>query len=249
MKHILGNWKMHGSASDLWAWQEQFVPTEGVNIGLFLPAILLHSQPVNFFTGAQDVSIHEGQGAFTGEISATMIKDTGARMVLCGHSERRHVMGETDAIVKKKAENALRAGLEVVLCVGEPLEIRENGTFEDYVERQLLESFPFLASPAQAGASAPMDPNLRWESETIMIAYEPVWAIGTGKVASIAAIAAMHDFIKRVAPIKNIAIVYGGSVKAGNAHEILHTQGVDGVLVGGASLKADEFQKICEAAL
>lgn len=232
MKHILGNWKMHGSTEDLWAWQDAFKAPAGVSCGLFLPFTLLHSQPVNFFTGAQDVSVHEGKGAFTGEISADMIKHTGAKMTLAGHSERRHVMGESDAVVKRKAENALRAGLTVVLCVGEPLDIREAGTQNEYVEAQLKASFP-------EGGTA----------DNVIIAYEPVWAIGTGKVASLEEIGAMHEFIKRVAPRQNMAILYGGSVKADNARAILSINNVDGVLVGGASLKPDEFQTIGEAAL
>ncbi len=232
MKHILGNWKMHGSAEDLWAWQEAFKPPVDVQCGLFLPHTLLHSQPVNFFTGAQDVSIHPGHGAFTGEISAEMVKGTGARMALAGHSERRHIICESNEMVKTKAENAIRAGLTVVLCVGEPLEIREKDKQEEYVAKQLNESFPM-------GGNA----------DNVIIAYEPVWAIGTGKVATLEEIAAMHAFIKGVAPAQNMAILYGGSVKAENARAILFTDNVDGVLVGGASLKADEFQKIGEAAL
>lgn len=223
---------MHGSTEDLWAFQESFTPPEDVACGLFLPFTLLHSQPVNFFTGAQDVSRYQGQGAFTGEISADMVKATGARMALAGHSERRHLLGEDNVIVRQKAENIIKAGLKVVLCVGESLNIREAGQQENYVEAQLKESFP-------DGGNA----------DNVIIAYEPVWAIGTGKVASLEEIAAMHAFIKGVAPDGNMAILYGGSVKADNARAILATVNVDGVLVGGASLKPDEFQKIGEAAL
>lgn len=225
---------MNGSAATLWDWQESFTAPNGVEIALFLPDHLLHTQPVNFKVGAQDVSRYEGSGAYTGEISATQIKETGTDYVLCGHSERRHLIGEDSALVKQKAENALRAGLTPVVCVGEPLENREAGDFNEYVERQIKDSWP--------------------QGEgTVIIAYEPVWAIGTGKTATIAEIEAMHSHIKSVlsgvAPGQNIAILYGGSVGAANAAEILGTQGVNGVLVGGASLKPDQFQTICEACL
>lgn len=234
MKMILGNWKMNGVPADLWAWSESFKPQTNNEIGLFLPYPLLNAQPMQFKVGAQDLSRFEGSGAFTGEVSADMLKSMGVSMAMCGHSERRHVMGEGDDLVKTKAENALRAGLHVILCVGEKLETREAGSSNAYVEAQIAASFPANAADGR-----------------VTVAYEPVWAIGTGKVAGEDEIAAMHahikDVLKRVAPGQNIAIVYGGSVTADNAAAILKTQGVDGVLVGGASLKPGPFQKICEA--
>ncbi len=233
MKFVMGNWKMNGTAAELKAWQESFTPPEGVMIGLFVPSILLGGEkPKGYEMGAQDVSRYEGKGAFTGEISASMIKDAGVGLTLIGHSERRHLLKDDNAVTKQKAENAIRAGMGIVLCVGEPLDVREAGKSDEYVTQQLRDSWPENGS-----------------ADKMVIAYEPVWAIGTGKTASLEDIAAMHAVIKRVAPVENPAIVYGGSVTAENARQIMETQGVDGVLVGGASLKAGQFQSICEAAL
>ncbi len=235
MKYVFGNWKMHGGPSDLWTWQENFNSVDGIETCLFLPFTILHTQPMTFKVGAQDVSTYEGQGAYTGEISADMVKDTGARYVLCGHSERRHLMDESNATVKQKIENVVRTGLKPVLCVGEPLDVREAGQEFDYVQKQIEACWP----------SESMD--------QMIIAYEPVWAIGTGKVASIEQIRDMHAFInkclKTLAPSQNMAILYGGSVKPDNAAGMISIPHVDGFLVGGASLKASDFQLICEASI
>lgn len=235
MKYVFGNWKMHGGPSDLWTWQENFNATTGIETCLFLPHTILHTQPMTFKVGAQDVSIYRGQGAYTGEISAKMIKETGARYVLAGHSERRHLLNEDNEIVKTKCSNILKADLTAVLCVGEPLDVREAGNEFDYVETQLKECMP--------------DHDL----EKIIIAYEPVWAIGTGKVANETQIKDMHAFInkslKALAPSQNMAILYGGSVKPDNAAGMISIPHVDGFLVGGASLKASDFQQICEAVI
>lgn len=229
MKTVFGNWKMNGTPGALKEWEAAFSPLPGVQAGLFLPHTLL-SAYLPIAIGAQDVSRYEKTGAYTGEISATLAREVGASMALCGHSERRHGLGESDSLVKQKAENALRAGLKVVLCVGETLEIREKGEQNAYVEKQLRDSWP-------------------QEEGEVIVAYEPVWAIGTGKTAETADIQAMHQFIKNLALGPNLTILYGGSVTAANASEILSAQGVDGFLVGGASLKADQFKSICEAAL
>jgi len=188
--------------------------------------------------GAQSVCA-EALGAFTGEVSAGMLKDVGCKYVLVGHSERRAIYKEDDALVARKFLAAQSQGLIPVLCVGETLEERERGQTMQVVSRQLAAVLDL------AGASA-----LR----TAVIAYEPVWAIGTGKNATPAQAQEVHAYIRtaiagRDAKIAaDVRILYGGSVKAANAHELFAMPDVDGGLVGGASLKADEFLKICAAA-
>jgi triosephosphate isomerase (TIM) len=188
--------------------------------------------------GAQSVCA-EALGAFTGEVSAGMLKDVGCKYVLVGHSERRAIYKEDDALVARKFLAAQSQGLIPVLCVGETLEERERGQTMQVVSRQLAAVLDL------AGAAA-----LR----TAVIAYEPVWAIGTGKNATPAQAQEVHAYIRtaiagRDAKIAaDVRILYGGSVKAANAHELFAMPDVDGGLVGGASLKADEFLKICAAA-
>lgn len=173
-------------------------------------------------------------GAHTGDVSALMLKACGAQTVLLGHSERRNDHGESDADVKAKAVTALAADLDVMICVGEHAEQREQGRALDVVATQLAGSLPADIAAAR-----------------LCIAYEPVWAIGTGKVATAAEIAAMHDHIhKRLAArgLADVAILYGGSVKPDNAAEIFAIPHVGGALVGGASLDAAQFALICDAA-
>lgn len=189
--------------------------------------------------GAQDVYF-ENNGAFTGEISTAMLKDIGAKYVILGHSERRHILGETDADVNKKAHAALSAGLAPIVCVGEKLEEREAGRTSDVIRRQFEGSL--------AGVAREQIPSL-------VIAYEPVWAIGTGKVASPQQAEEVHaDLRSLLAKQYNaelagqVRILYGGSVKPDNAGEILGQENVDGALVGGASLKTADFMGIAAAA-
>lgn len=226
---------MHGTPSKLWEWQEQFNPPSAIETALCLPFTLLHTQPMQFKVGAQDVATFEGEGAYTGEISASMIKNMGVTYALCGHSERRHVLHENNEIVKIKCVNTINSGLTPILCIGEPLGIRKDNKENSYIEEQLKASLPEKECPL------------------LIIAYEPVWAIGTGEVASLDQIASMHKFIasvmKGLAPTQKIAIVYGGSVNPDNARDIMTLDHVDGVLVGGASLDAEKFQRICEAAV
>ncbi len=185
--------------------------------------------------GAQDVFPAQ-EGAYTGEISPQMVKDCGATWALTGHSERRHVIGESDTLVAQKTSFALASGLDVIVCIGETLEQREAGELYDVLARQLHAALVKLPTP--------LNP------ECIVIAYEPVWAIGTGKTASTYDIIEAHAIIRE--HLKNIIgvsvfetrILYGGSVKPENASEILSLDNVDGLLVGGASLKADSFAKI-----
>ncbi len=188
--------------------------------------------------GAQNLS-EQSKGAFTGEVSAAMLLDFGCRYVIVGHSERRSLYGETDAVVAKKYLTAQAAGLTPILCVGESLEERESGVTENVVARQLdaVIEAAGVASLAKA-----------------VVAYEPVWAIGTGKTATPEQAQAVHAFIRgRIATLdkgvaEGLTIQYGGSVKAANAAELMIQPDIDGGLIGGASLIADEFAAICKAA-
>jgi len=189
--------------------------------------------------GAQDVYF-EAKGAFTGEISAAMLKDVGCTYVLCGHSERRHVLGESDELINKKLTASLSGGLLPILCVGELLEERDASQTEQDVERQTRAGL--------AGLSAE-------KVSAVTIAYEPVWAIGTGRTATREQAQEVHAFIRKLlaemygqSVADEMRILYGGSVKADNAEELMGQEDVDGCLVGGASLKADDFVQIIEAA-
>ncbi len=190
---------------------------------LFPPFVYIPLLKVkNLTLGAQDV-FYEEKGAFTGEISPPMLLSVGAKWVIVGHSERRNVIGESDGVIRRKAEAALKAGLKVIYCVGEKLEDREADRHFAVVENQL--------------SYVPV-------SEDLVVAYEPVWAIGTGRNATPDQIEEMHAFIKDKTGLK---VLYGGSVKAHNAGELARVPNVDGFLVGGASLKPEEFRKIGEA--
>ena len=189
--------------------------------------------------GAQDVH-PEPNGAFTGSISASMLRDLGCQYVICGHSERRQFSGEDDALIARKLQAIVDAGMRPILCIGETLEQRESGQAQQVVERQLR--------GALQGEAA--------DYEHLVVAYEPVWAIGTGQTASPEEIQAAHAFIRRLvtelcgAAIGDaLRIQYGGSVKPENAREIFAQADVDGGLIGGASLRADPFIQIVQAAL
>lgn len=189
--------------------------------------------------GAQNMH-YEENGAFTGEVSAAMLKAVGCEYVILGHSERRHIFGESDEVINKKIKKALSAGLKPIFCIGELLEERENGTTNDVVKRQVLKGL--------AGISAD-------DMKNIIVAYEPVWAIGTGKTASPAQAQEVHEFIRDLIEIdyslevaNDLVIQYGGSVKPDNAKELLSQKDIDGALVGGACLKADSFMGIIKGA-
>ena len=241
--YVVGNWKMHGLSSDLAEIRtiaEAAGRFPGVDTALCVPAILIEraSRAVpGFPIGAQDVHFAE-KGAHTGCLSAAMLQDAGATLTIVGHSERREAQRETNEEVRAKAEAALAAGLSVILCVGESLQVRESGAALATVEEQLRQSIPRALEAA----------------DRIAIAYEPIWAIGTGKVASIDDIREMHEAIRRQLQLayeetsELVRILYGGSVKASNAAEIFSVAAVDGALVGGASLKAADFVPIVEAA-
>jgi triosephosphate isomerase len=240
-KLVAGDWKMNGLAADLAeikAIADAARNYPGVDVALCVPAILIEraSRAVpGFAIGGQDV--HEaGSGAPTGCISAEMLLDAGATLTIVGHSERREAQRENDSEVKAKAEAALSCGLAVILCVGESLAVREAGGAMEKVLAQLDGSLPDHA-----------------DSAGLAIAYEPIWAIGTGKVPTMDEIGEMHAAIRRKLGERygegdQMRILYGGSVKASNADEIFNVPDVDGALVGGASLKAADFMPIVAAA-
>jgi triosephosphate isomerase len=246
-KLVAGNWKMHGLSADLAeikAIAEASRDYPQVDVALCVPAILIERAAravPGFAIGAQDVHSAE-KGAHTGCVSAQMLLDAGASLTIVGHSERRDAQRESDAEVKAKAEAALSCGLGVILCVGESEEVREAGRAIETVEAQLDASLP--RSPA-AVARLPDD---------LAIAYEPIWAIGTGKVPATGEIGEMHAALRRRLAAaygeagERVPILYGGSVKASNAAEIFTIPDVDGALVGGASLKAADFIPIVAAA-
>ena len=241
-KLVVGNWKMHGLSSDLReieAIAAASEPYPTVDVALCVPAILVERAAravPNFRIGGQDVHRSE-KGAHTGCTSAQMLVDAGATLTIVGHSERRDEQRESDSDVRAKAEAALSAGLGVILCVGESLEVRDRGAAVETVMAQLRGSLP------RTLAGGP------W----LAIAYEPIWAIGTGKVPTDDEIAQMHSAIRaklgeQYGKGSEVRILYGGSVKGSNAGEIFGIADVDGALVGGASLKADDFIPIIEAA-
>ena len=190
----------------------------------------------NVEVAAQDVAAESGPGAFTGEVSASMIKDAGARWVIIGHSERRQYYGETDATVNSKIRAALDTGLAPIVCVGESLEERDAGRADQVVESQLIGGLQSLTAS---------------EASRIIVAYEPVWAIGTGRTASPETAQQMHAFIRSrlgamfgTGVAEETRILYGGSVKPDNVVSLMDQADIDGGLVGGASLESDSFAKI-----
>lgn len=244
---IAGNWKMNGTRASAEALMRAVV--EGVTgdqvkaeVALCVPFVFLElgermltGTPVRL--GAQNLC-SEPAGAYTGEVSASMLQEFGCRYVICGHSERREYYGETDALIAKKLVRAIEAGMRPILCVGETLEQREQGLTQEVVASQIdaIIAANGIASFAQ-----------------LEIAYEPVWAIGTGRTATPEQAQEVHAFIRgRLAGhdpalAERIRILYGGSVKASNAAALFAMPDIDGGLVGGASLIADEFLAICRA--
>lgn len=207
---------------------------------VYLPDVEAALAGTGMAWGAQNLCQEPEAGAFTGEISAVMLRDFGCRYVIIGHSERRTLYGEGDALVAQKFDTAVKAGLVPILCVGELLEERERGATEAVIARQLdavLDAVDAAALFQQA-----------------VVAYEPVWAIGTGRTATPAQAQEVHDFIRRRIGGRDkeaavaLRILYGGSVKGSNAAELFAMADIDGGLIGGASLKADEFLAICRAA-
>jgi len=219
-------------------------PSEKVEVAVCPPSVYLHDvgaalRGSHIALGAQNM-YHTEEGAYTGEVSGKMLKDLGCRYVILGHSERRQLMGETDVQVNQKVHAALKVGLVPIVCVGETLDQRESGQTANVVRTQCEGSLAGLSSDQASG---------------IVLAYEPVWAIGTGKTATPAQAEEVHADIRALLTklfsaeaAQKIRIQYGGSVKADNAKELLSQPNIDGALVGGASLKADSFLPIIAAA-
>jgi triosephosphate isomerase (TIM) len=241
---VAGNWKMNGTkasaaelgkmiqgAGDLWTRTDLMICPPATLIMTFAAATLGSKLEI----GGQDCHA-EASGAFTGDISAEMLADLGAKAVIVGHSERRTIHKETDAEVRAKAQAAWRAGLTAIVCIGETRAEREGGKTLDVLGRQLDGSLPDGATGAN-----------------LVVAYEPVWAIGTGLTPTAADVAEAHKFIRgRIvarygAAAEAVRILYGGSVKPSNAAELMGVANVDGALVGGASLKAEDFLGIAAA--
>lgn len=245
---IAGNWKMNlnkdGALALVHEIMDQLKPAENVGVAVCPPAIYLQAVAAalkgsGIGLGGQNL-YPKADGAFTGEISGKMLVDIGCQYVILGHSERRAIFGETDAFINQKVYAAFENGLTPIVCVGETLDQRESGDMEKVVETQC------------AGSLANLTPE---QMSKTVIAYEPVWAIGTGKTATPAQAEEVHAFIrgwltkkfgKQVAD--GVIIQYGGSVKPDNAAELLGQPNINGALVGGAALKADSFLAICHAA-
>jgi triosephosphate isomerase len=243
-KLIAGNWKMNGSLQSNAALVKALLSNAAqwkCNVALCVPAPYLSqlqslSKASPLLFGAQDVSMHEA-GAYTGEVSAAMLKDFDCRYAIVGHSERRQFHAENDALVAAKAQKALAFGITPIVCVGETLQEREAGLTEEVVKRQL---------------AAVIHVNGHCISE-IVLAYEPVWAIGTGKTATPEQAQHVHAVLRgqlraASAHADRVHIVYGGSMNAANAAQLLAQPDIDGGLVGGASLKAADFLSIIAAA-
>jgi triosephosphate isomerase (TIM) len=242
-KLVVGNWKMNGLRAQLGeveAIGAVAAAHPSVEVGLCLPATLIASaQAVSgaAFVGAQDCHMKDS-GAHTGCLSAAMLAEAGASWTIVGHSERRQDQGESDADVAAKALAAKAAGLKVILCVGESLDVRDAGNAEAVVSAQLLASLP-------DGAAA----------DWLAIAYEPIWAIGTGRIPTMEAVEAMHRALRTAlggrigaAEAGGMRILYGGSMNGDNAAELMAIEDVDGGLVGGASLTAAKFAPVIAAA-
>jgi triosephosphate isomerase len=243
-KLIAGNWKMNLNKAEIKTLlgdiKAQLKDSENTDYLVCPPYVYLDMvvqglQGTPIAVGAQDCTLNDN-GAYTGDISAAMLKDIGAQFVILGHSERRTHHKENSALISKKAQKAHALDLISIICVGETLAQRETGQEQETVKQQLLDSLPNTAT-----------------SHNTIIAYEPVWAIGTGKTASPEDVQAMHGFIRTTLAQhfdgpQNVHILYGGSMKPENAKALLATPNVDGGLIGGASLKADHFLAIGNAA-
>jgi triosephosphate isomerase len=234
-KLIVANWKMNGNTTFIRDYFQKFLPLSTSHNIVFCPpfpylaSVNNFLKSTSFYVGAQDCH-YEASGAFTGDISATMLQDIGVKYVIIGHSERRSFHHETDQTIQQKLQAALSAGLIPILCIGENEETYVSKRTIPYLQEQLnraLQGFP--------------------SSPDIIIAYEPIWAIGTGKTPAFSEIEQIHSEIKE--HLKSMGIkaplLYGGSVTALNAPDIFSQPSVDGALIGGASLKAEDFKKIC----
>ena len=249
MKYIIGNWKMNMLPNEAINFLENY--TQGVKgikadrkLIICVPFIdmfysNLYTQETNVKIGAQNMHF-KTSGAYTGEVSGEMLSSINIEYSIIGHSERRMYFGETDEIVNLKVKHAIELGINPIVCVGEELFVNEEGKTLEFVENQIREGLKGLE-------------NLQNINNEIIIAYEPIWAIGTGKTCDSEYANTVNGHIRKVAkemyPNANISVLYGGSVKSQNAEEILSKEHIDGVLVGGASLDSEEFIKISKAGL
>ena len=245
---IAGNWKMNNTLSQTKAFAEEIKPIlpkgKWCNVVLCVPAVNIQAavrlfKDCHIAIGAETCH-YESKGAFTGEITAEMIKEAGAKYVIIGHSERRQYFGETDETVNKRARAAIAAGLTAIVCVGETLEEREAGKLNEVIERQMNVGLKDVTAA---------------DCAKLVIAYEPVWAIGTGKTATPDQAQEVHALIRETLAklvgaetAEAVRIQYGGSMKASNAAELLAKKDIDGGLIGGAALKAEDFAGIIAAA-
>ncbi|WP_100934086.1 triose-phosphate isomerase [Candidatus Chlamydia corallus] len=246
-RYAFGNWKMHKTVQETEGYVETFASLLqreplSCTVGIAPPFTslsafekIIDTKDVPIWLGAQNV-YPELSGAFTGEISLPMLKEIGVKFVLVGHSERRHIFGESDSFIASKVQAVAEAGLVPVLCIGESLEVREEGKTHELIKRQLLLGLEQI-------------PN----NSEFLIAYEPVWAIGTGRVAAISDVQNIHMFCRKVLQerfskvvAEGTSILYGGSVKVDNAEGLGQCSDVDGLLVGGASLEAQSFFAIAK---
>lgn len=247
---IAGNWKMYKTIEESKEFLATLAPllekSQGLPLvylavpftAIYVAAEWVKERGVAVVIGAQNMNEAQ-EGSFTGEIAARMLLEAGARFVILGHSERRHLFQESNSWVNKKVKRALQAGIQAIVCIGETLQERKEGRTEEVLKEQLLGSLEGL---------------VKEELEQIVLAYEPVWAIGTGKVAQVEEVESAHLFIRKVGgeqwgkKIANqMVIQYGGSVKPDNAKELLAQPDVDGLLIGGASLSPESFMKIIQS--
>jgi triosephosphate isomerase len=244
---VAGNWKMHGtraSVAELTRGLDEMPIPGGIEVAVFPPALFINEvvdglKGKGIIVGAQNSAVLPEEGALTGEVAPSQLAEVGCKLVLIGHSERRQIIGETEEVLNRKFAAAQKSGLTPVLCVGETLEEREAGKTLEVVGRQLSSVIDAFGIKAFANA---------------VIAYEPVWAIGTGLTASPQQAQDVHAAIRKQLAAQdaevagNVQLLYGGSVKAANAAELFGMPDIDGGLIGGASLNADEFGAICRAA-
>ena len=227
---FIANWKLNGNSLFLNDYYEKLKVNSNNCTIICPPSIYLKSlkgNNENLFCGAQDVSSYK-EGAYTGELSATMLRDNNIDFCLVGHSERRQYFGETNDNIKIKSTNLIEENIMPVICIGETLEQKENNLTEEILSKQITDGIPNLAN-----------------NQNALIAYEPVWAIGTGLTPNLDEINQVHELIKNFdTKFRDFKILYGGSVKSSNSNEINQLSHVDGCLIGGSSLKVDEFNTI-----
>ena len=244
---IAGNWKMNmtpSQAKDLCATLKDLVNNDAVDVVYCVPAIDITTvveavKGTNVKVGAENFYI-EDKGAYTGEISAPMLKEAGVEYVIMGHSERRDIFGENDILINQKVKKAFASGLKPILCCGESLALRKAGTYKEWIARQIKWDLTDVTAD---------------QVKELVIAYEPIWAIGTGKTATPDQAEEMCGFIRGVveglfydAAAERVQILYGGSMKPENAADLVAKHDIDGGLIGGASLKADSFRELAEIA-